>query len=171
MYQPIPHTSDCEGFLARWNDNYDDHNSNGNNNDNYYNCKNSSNGNMPEPTLGCQIAPNYNHEQWPYNSEDSSTDSGSEEQVGSALELAATRDGFDIEMTETQHVPNGVLSSRPTTLQKGRTRSSRKDAPQPPVGFWHWQMVCVVPLNVLQTLTESKGRCSSSCVEIMGPHQ
>ncbi|KAH7077425.1 hypothetical protein FB567DRAFT_563451 [Paraphoma chrysanthemicola] len=75
------------------------------------------------PTLGCQIAPSYNHEEWPYNSDSSSED--------------------------TQEDEAEAPPTRPATLQQGRTRSSRKEAPLEPVGFWHWSMAGV-RLHVLK---------------------
>lgn len=99
---------------------------------------------MPAPTLGCQIAPNYDHSQWPYNSDDSSeTESETEEHVIEAIESASSaQHELDIEKAETQCDTCGIApASRPTTLQRGRSKSSRKEPPQTPVGFWHWQMV------------------------------
>lgn len=107
---------------------------------------------MPAPTLGCQIAPNYDHGQWPYNSDESSeSESESEAQVEEALESAeSAQHELDIEKAETQRdICSNVPAGRPTTLQRGRTKSSRKEPPQAPVGFWHWQMAGV-RLHVLK---------------------
>ena len=95
------------------------------------------------PTLGPQIGPHYAHEQWPYNSDSSESDS----ENGEPTEGAHGRNGsaqhpLDIEKVETQRDDGGAVpASRPTTLHKSRTKSSRKEGPPAPVGFWHWQMV------------------------------
>ena len=90
---------------------------------------------MPDPTLGCQIAPHYDREQWPYNSDSDTTDTESEaespqEQVEEPL---------DIEKAETQH--SRGLNPALSKINTQRSKRSRRDAPQEPVGFWHWQMV------------------------------
>lgn len=93
-----------------------------------------------EPTLGCQIAPHYDHEQWPYDSDSDSEENSGEGSV--AREEVAEESPPDIEKTETQaDVGPSAPASRPTTLQRGRTKSSRKESQQEPVGFWHWSMV------------------------------
>lgn len=108
---------------------------------------------MPGPTLGCQIAPNYAHEQWPYNSS-SESDSDTEEEVVSALESGETQDALDIEKAETQRdIGPAMLPSRPGTLQRGRTKSSRREAQLEPVGFWHWHMVLLSVYLGLRPLT------------------
>ena len=100
---------------------------------------------MASPTLGCQIAPHYDHDQWPYNSDSSETESEAEDQVESQHEL-------DIEKAETQADDGGIVPARrPTTLQRGRTKSSRKEVPRPPVGFWHWEMVRSFCWNILRS--------------------
>ncbi|CAO2648741.1 Nn.00g096900.m01.CDS01 [Neocucurbitaria sp. VM-36] len=106
---------------------------------------------MASPTLGCQIAPHYDHEQWPYNSDSTDSESEIEEQVEEAVESAGfDQHGFDMEKAETQRDVGGIVpTGRPTTLQRGRTKSSRKEVPQDPVGFWHWQM-SGVRLHVLK---------------------
>jgi hypothetical protein len=96
---------------------------------------------MTGPTLGCQIAPSYHHEAWPYNSDSSSDDESGE---GSTAREEVAEGQPDIEKAETQRdVGEIVQASRPNTLQKGRTKSSRKEPAQDPVGFWHWSMVCI----------------------------
>lgn len=89
---------------------------------------------MPEPTLGCQIAPHYNHD---YDSGSDTTDTESE--VGSPVQEAITRNALAIEKAETQH-SRGITPAL-SKINTQRSRRSRKDAPPEPVGFWHWQMV------------------------------
>jgi hypothetical protein len=92
---------------------------------------------MSGPTLGCQIAPNYDNEQWLYTSSDDSveTDSIAQEEV---VEVVP-----DLHQAETRRdVCTNAPPTRPSTL---RTRSSRREAQQlEPVGFWHWSMVCAI---------------------------
>jgi hypothetical protein len=91
-----------------------------------------------EPTLGCQIAPHYQHEAWPYSS-DSSSDDGSAE--GSVAQEEVEEDQPDIAKAETQRdIEPAAPIRRPTTL---RRKSSRKEPLPEPVGFWHWSMVCI----------------------------
>lgn len=92
---------------------------------------------MPVPTLGCQIAPDYSHEAWPYKSDSSESESESEEHVGSALQSGSAPDALDLDRAETQG-DDGMT----VTPAKTRTRNSRKEVQQDPVGFWHWSMVC-----------------------------
>jgi hypothetical protein len=94
------------------------------------------------PTLGCQIAPSYNHEEWADNSDSSSDDESGENSI--AQEQVAD-DPQDLEKAETAKDAETLRPSGPTPLQSGRTRSSRRlPAPQQdPAGFWHWSMVCV----------------------------
>jgi len=82
------------------------------------------------PTLGCQIAPAYDHEAWAYNTDSSSDD---ESEIDADTQAA-------IELAET------ATASRPATL---RTKSSRKEPQQAPVGFWDWSMAGV-RLHVLK---------------------
>jgi hypothetical protein len=95
------------------------------------------------PTLGCQIAPHYEHDPMS-DSSDVSTDEEDEitetEERGDREEAT---NATDLEKAETQR---DTTAARPAVLQKGRTRSSRraKEGPHPPVGFWHWKMVSVV---------------------------
>ncbi|KAF1845577.1 uncharacterized protein K460DRAFT_337932 [Cucurbitaria berberidis CBS 394.84] len=100
---------------------------------------------MPIPALGCQIAPHYNHDPWPYNSDSTDSESGTEEHVEETLELASSNQhGFDVEKAETQPDNGGIVPvGRPTTLQRGPTQTSRKEVPLAPVGFWDWQMAGV----------------------------
>lgn len=93
--------------------------------------------NMPEPTLGCQIAPHYDREQWPYNSESDTTDTESEAE--STAQEHAVNDELAIEKAETQHSRGITPALSKINTQRSRRRSNA--APQPPVGFWHWQMV------------------------------
>lgn len=92
---------------------------------------------MPEPALGCQIAPHYDHEQWPYNSDSETTDTESEAE--SPEHETTGEDALTIEKAETQH-SHGITPAL-SKINTQRSRRSRKDAPQPAVGFWHWQMV------------------------------
>ena len=87
---------------------------------------------MPEPTLGCQIAPDYQH----YNSESESTDTESEAN-SPAREVGD--DVFPIEKAETQY-SRGITPAL-SKINTQRSRASRKQAAQAPVGFWNWQMV------------------------------
>ncbi|KAH8731524.1 hypothetical protein GQ44DRAFT_604878 [Phaeosphaeriaceae sp. PMI808] len=99
------------------------------------------------PQLGCQIAPSYNHEEWPYNSDSSSDDESGEDSVARE---EVVDDQLNIDKVETQRdVQEHVPASRPNTLQRGRTKSSRKEPQQAPVGFWDWSMAGV-RLHVLK---------------------
>lgn len=91
---------------------------------------------MPEPTLGCQIAPHYDREQWPYNSDSNSTGTESEDDrpIHEVID-----DAFAMEKAETQH-SRGITPTL-SKVNTQRSRRSRKETPQAPVGFWHWQMV------------------------------
>ena len=93
--------------------------------------------NMPEPTLGCQIAPNYHREPWPYNSDSDSTDTESEAE--SPAEEGTINDALAVEKAETQHSRGITPALSKINTQRSRRRSNA--GPQPPVGFWHWQMV------------------------------
>jgi hypothetical protein len=93
---------------------------------------------MSEPTLGCQIAPHYSHEQWLYNS-DSTDTTDSESEADSPTREQAIDDGLAIEKTETQH--SRGLDPALSKVNTQRSRRSRKDAPQEPASFWHWSMV------------------------------
>lgn len=93
--------------------------------------------NMPEPTLGCQIAPNYDREQWPYNSDSDSTDSESE--PGSPVEHGALDDALAIEKAETQH-SRGITPAL-SNINTQRSRRKSNLGPQSPASFWNWQMV------------------------------
>ncbi|KAF2684996.1 hypothetical protein K458DRAFT_301687 [Lentithecium fluviatile CBS 122367] len=109
------------------------------------------------PTLGCQIAPHYSHDAHT-DSESDTSDSDSDritevEGRGSGeREEVEVVDHADLEKAETQQdsATTGTVT-RPTTLQKGRTKSSRRGREErcPPVGFWHWQMAGV-RLHVLK---------------------
>jgi hypothetical protein len=89
------------------------------------------------PALGCQIAPTYHHEAWPYDSDSSSGDSG--ETSGAQEEVVAEQP--DIEKAETAKDTEIARPDAPTPLQTRRTKSSRRAMLQDPVGFWHWSMV------------------------------
>lgn len=95
---------------------------------------------MPEPTLGCQIAPNYDREQWLHTSDSDTTDSGSEAE--SRADEETVDDALPIEKAETQH-SQGITPA----LSKINTHRSRRrsNAAPPPAGFWHWQMVRLAP--------------------------
>ncbi|KAJ4987813.1 MNNG and nitrosoguanidine resistance protein [Stagonosporopsis vannaccii] len=100
---------------------------------------------MREPTLGCQIAPHYDREQWPYNTESDTTDTESEAE-SPVREEAVDRE-LAIEKAETQH-SRGITPAL-SKINTQRSKRSRKDAAQDPVGFWHWQMAGV-RLHVLK---------------------
>lgn len=98
------------------------------------------------PTLGCQFAPSYNHETWPYNSDSSNDD---ESGNGSVAQEHVVEEEAHIEKAETARDADLVRPSARTPRQSGRLRSdlnisrnvSRKAPQQDPVGFWHWEMV------------------------------
>jgi hypothetical protein len=94
-------------------------------------------------TLGCQIAPSYNHEEWA-DSSGSSTDNEGDNSIG---QERVESDPRDLDKAETVKDPEMLRPGAPTPLQSGRTRSFRRPpAPQPdPVGFWHWSMVRLHP--------------------------
>ncbi|KAF2733711.1 hypothetical protein EJ04DRAFT_553156 [Polyplosphaeria fusca] len=97
---------------------------------------------MPVPTLGCQIAPDYDHHS---SSDSDSTFTEGEDEQEQIEEQSQDAGELAIDKAETQHDEALRKPTRPDTLQKGRTRSGRKDeAPRPPAGFWHWQMACLV---------------------------
>lgn len=95
---------------------------------------------VPTPTLGCQIAPSYNHEEWPYNASDSSSDDG-----GGVTQEQVAQEQPEIEKAETARDTELLRPGVPTPMQSFRTRASRKVPAQEPVGFWHWSMV---PIHV-----------------------
>jgi hypothetical protein len=104
-----------------------------------------------QPTLGCQIAPSYNHEEWPYDSESSTSDGSGGEEI--AQEQVAEGEA-DIEKIETiqemeRTYPTPSRNVRPVATV--RTKSSRKAQVQAeePVGFWHYKMAGV-RLHVLK---------------------
>ena len=84
------------------------------------------------PTLGCQIAPSYNHQSYPYDSSDTSEDE-IEEPPASDIGVVVTGNG---------------PPTRPATLRM-RTRSSRKENQLAPVGFFDHAM-SGVRLHVLK---------------------
>ncbi|KAH6629862.1 hypothetical protein C7974DRAFT_311897 [Boeremia exigua] len=102
---------------------------------------------MPEPTLGCQIAPHYDREQWPYNSDSESDGTGTGSEAESPAQEEAVRDALAIEKAETQH-SRGITPAL-SKINTQRSRRSRKDVAQTPVGFWHWKMAGV-RLHVLR---------------------
>jgi hypothetical protein len=95
---------------------------------------------VAQPTLGCQIAPSYNHDEWPYNSDSSSDDESGELSV---VQEQVADSPQDLERAETVKDVEALRPSRPAPLQSGSKRSSRRlPVPQQdPVGFWHWSMV------------------------------
>jgi hypothetical protein len=115
------------------------------------------------PTLGCQFAPSYNHETWPYNSDSSSDD---ESENGSVAQEQVAEGEADIEKAETARDADLVRPSALTPRQSGRLRSdlnisrkeSRKSPQQDPVGFWHWQMVRTAFEPEFRKLTHTLGR-------------
>ncbi|OAL06466.1 hypothetical protein IQ06DRAFT_207984 [Phaeosphaeriaceae sp. SRC1lsM3a] len=94
----------------------------------------------PTPTLGCQIAPSYNHEEWPYGSDSSSED---ESRQTSVAQEQVEGQQPDIEKTETARDGELIRPAAPAPMQSFQTRASRKAPPQEPVGFWHWSMAGV----------------------------
>lgn len=99
-------------------------------------------------TIPWQIAPHYDNDH--ESSSDTESDSSENEEEPRFEEIrdhstqSTPIGGQDdlLEKTETQQDNIGLaVSARPTPLQKGRTRSSRKEEPCPPVGFWHYKMV------------------------------
>ncbi|KAF2876218.1 hypothetical protein BDV95DRAFT_535626 [Massariosphaeria phaeospora] len=99
---------------------------------------------MPAPALGCQIAPHYEHDQIVSDS-DSTVSEEEEEEEQELHNESPAQDGqeMDIEKAETQRDAGPTPApTRPNTLQKGRTKSSRRE-PAAPVGFWHWSMAGV----------------------------
>lgn len=92
---------------------------------------------MSEPTLGCQIAPYYEREQWPYSSGSDTTDTESEAE--SPAQEEAVNDALAIDKAETQH-SRGITPAL-SKINTQRSRRGNNAAPQAPVGFWHWQMV------------------------------
>jgi hypothetical protein len=89
---------------------------------------------MPKPTLGCQIAPDYQH----YNSESESESTDTESEANSPAHEVGD-DVFPIEKAETQY-SRGITPAL-SKINTQRSRASRKQAAQAPVGFWHWEMV------------------------------
>ncbi|KAF2463547.1 uncharacterized protein BDR25DRAFT_272967 [Lindgomyces ingoldianus] len=102
---------------------------------------------MPAPTIGCQIAPDYEHDDSSSDSESTITEEEEAEQADSQTQRESD---LNIEKAETQRDDGGVPPTRPNTLQHGRRKSSRSQQPPlEPVGFWHWQMAGV-RLHVLK---------------------
>lgn len=104
---------------------------------------------MPTPTLGCQIAPDYDHHS---SSDTDSSFSEDEDEISEQVDREDSDGRLAVEKVETQ--PDDVTvrtpagASRPAVLQKGPTRSSRREV-EDPVGFWHWKMGGV-RLHVIQ---------------------
>jgi len=104
------------------------------------------------PTLGCQIAPIYEHD--PLTDSGNSSSEDEDEITETETEERERReeavDPTDLEKAETQRdcAMTGTTTTRPDILQKGRTKSNRRarEEPQLPVGFWHWQMVGLMAL-------------------------
>lgn len=93
-----------------------------------------------------QIAPEYgSHEP------SSDTESTLSDEEGPREEEAVEPEDVDqsnLEKAGTQRDNSSLAPpTRPTTLAKGRTRSSRKEPPCAPVGFWHYKMVCGLALT------------------------
>lgn len=117
----------------------------------------------PTPTLGCQIAPSYNHKEWPYNS-DSSSDDGSQHTSVAQEQVAVEQP--EIEKAETARDPEMIRPAVSAPMQSFRTRASRKVQPQVPVGFWHWSMVCSLTIRSSQkahTLRPASDCMFSNC--------
>jgi hypothetical protein len=111
-----------------------------------------------QPTLGCQIAPSYNHEDWPYNSDSSTDDDSGADDVAQEEEerQQVRRDHTDIEKAETAADAERLHHDNPTPSRGIRpvtsTRTSTRKVPaqvQEPVGFWHYKMAGV-RLHVLK---------------------
>jgi uncharacterized Zn finger protein len=101
-------------------------------------------------TIPWQIAPDYeNHHESSSSTEDDSTEDEEEPRFEEIHDTSTRPPLVDeqpdtLEKAETQQ--DNLVSAaptRPTTLQKGRTRSSRKEEQCAPVGFWHYKMVRV----------------------------
>ncbi|KAJ4301246.1 hypothetical protein N0V90_003337 [Kalmusia sp. IMI 367209] len=102
---------------------------------------------MATPTLGCQIAPHYEHD---YDSDDSSESSLEEDTISGSGEQEQREEAeqADLEKLETQQEIGAIrTATRPS--MRTRTRSNRKDPPEPSVGFFHWKMAGV-RLHVLK---------------------
>lgn len=100
---------------------------------------------MPEPTLGCQIAPNYDREQWLHTSDSDTidTESEAESEAESRADAGTINDALPIENAETQHSRGLTPALSKINTQRSRRRSNA--TPLPPAGFWHWQMVRLAP--------------------------
>lgn len=104
---------------------------------------------MPEPTLGCQIAPDYSHEAYSSTTDSSDTDSDTEDNTISNVAALGTSNAIDVEKIETQGDIGPSSFGTPSIPQRTRTRNSRTQAQSDPVGFWHWSMAGV-RLHVLK---------------------
>jgi hypothetical protein len=94
---------------------------------------------MSPSMLGCQIAPQYDHEY--ESSSTSEPDTG--EQVLAATDSAHAQQQATVFDSEMNH-PINSAPIRPTVLQRGRTKSSRRiEFEQKPVGFFHSSMAGV----------------------------
>lgn len=96
------------------------------------------------PTLGCQIAPHYNHDYDSGSSSDISSEEEEEEELhedGAQVQREES-DQTDLDKVETQQEVAAIRTSTRPTL-KARTRSSRRGQPEPSVGFFHWKMAGV----------------------------
>jgi hypothetical protein len=94
---------------------------------------------MSQPTLGCQIAPQYDHD---YDSSSTSESETGVQDLAATDSASSQQQTNDIETKTTRginHVP-----TRPETLRRGRTKSSRRiELEQKPVGFFHSSMAGV----------------------------
>lgn len=126
------------------------------------------------PTLGCQIAPHYEHDYDSADSSDSSSEDQEEQQDGGVPARVASEVSFapvveyvrplpysdsrgdretaDLEKVETaQETAQDVAAVRTPIrpILRSRTKSNRSRQPEPPVGFFHWKMAGV-RLHVLK---------------------
>lgn len=127
---------------------------------------------MTEPTHW-QIAPEYEHGDDSSDSESTVTEDEEEvpqEEVRTPSEQIPAL--LNIEKAETQDEDGtSAPPTRPTTLQKARTKSSRSQAPPDPVGFWHYQMVCCLASMVDACSDDALGRREASCYQPLAAHE
>ncbi|KAL1793019.1 hypothetical protein ACET3X_008001 [Alternaria dauci] len=95
---------------------------------------------MSHPMLGCQIAPQYHHR---YDSSSSSSLDTEGQVLATTDSARAQQQQTNLFEPETNHVIDST-STRPTVLQRDRTKSSRRiELEQQPAGFFHSSMAGV----------------------------
>jgi hypothetical protein len=88
------------------------------------------------PTLGCQIAPSYQVEEWLHSSDPSDYD---ESRADSIVMEELPEEMAEIDTARIQRDLDTVApATRVSTRRRGRV-----NVPAEPVGFWHWSMVCL----------------------------